>query len=72
MIYEVSLLFTLNQTEHKGNNYKNCDKSFSQAITLKMHTHILHEDHKHHKCDSCDKSFSQAGSLKTHVEKKHK
>ena len=55
----------------KNYKCKSCAKSFSQAGTLKMHIHTVHEHHKDHKCKSCWKSFSQAGSLKKHIHTVH-
>ena len=50
---------------------KSCDKSFSQAQTLKKHIYAIHEGHKDYKCESCSKSFSQAGNLKNHINTVH-
>ena len=53
---------------HKGHKEQSyCNKSFSQAETLKYHNHTVHKGHhKEYNCESCGKSFSCASTLKIH------
>ena len=60
---------------HEGKNKEHhsciCDKSFSDAGSLKRHIQSFHEGQKDHKCESCGKLFSRADQLKRHIHTVH-
>ena len=58
------------KTDQKPFNCSKCDKTFTEAGSLKTHERI-HAGEKPFSCSKCDKTFTTAGNLKTH-ERIHK
>ena len=53
----------------------NCDISFNNYTSLKMHHDLYHktkEKLKEFQCDKCDKSFNKYTSLQSHKKQYHK
>ena len=46
-------------------------KSFTQAVLLRRHINIIHENHKYFKCDSSRKLFTHAGNMRTYLKNNH-
>ena len=58
------------KTVHEGcNDFKceSCEKSFTQADSLRGHIKSIHEGQKDFKCDSCGKLFTCAGNMRRHI-----
>merc|ERR1711994_510873 len=61
------------QLKHKGVKYacNQCDKKFTQQITLTRHIHSIHEGIKY-PCDQCGKQYTEEAGLRKHIKSKHK
>ena len=75
LLWQIIYFCTCFEKTYSHSSWKpceSCSKSFSLAMYLKKHIHIVHKGHKDYKCESCGKSFSKAGDLKRHIHIDHK
>ena len=55
------------QEGEKDFTCESCEKSFTQADSLRGHIKSIHEGQKDFKCDSCGKLFTCAGNMRRHI-----
>ncbi|KAF8158026.1 hypothetical protein B0H34DRAFT_858887 [Crassisporium funariophilum] len=51
--------------------YGDCERSFAQNSTLKVHTDAIHTHRKPHACRHCEAKFSDPAHRSKHVEREH-
>ena len=58
---------------HEGKRYECtlCQKTFSQATTLKQHFSIVHDGQKPPNCQICDMNFKSKQGLFIHIKRIH-
>ena len=61
----------IHKSVNKGNQCKQCDKTFSCIRNVRRHIETVHKKLKKFKCDACEQTFGHNGDLKRHVETIH-